>query len=167
MSRVNRRGPVPTRQPKVVLRRSLGVESFTRGRHFRTWNWKNLAEYSPLDIEVDTISGEIKAHETTVIRPRAEGVVWLRWDARPTRAKVRRREVTFVKYLCRVEWLADPQVVEYGGPGSDILGSISGFIVTHRLEEGALVLAAKVLACASVQPGWDRYQHAVENEWTK
>jgi hypothetical protein len=108
------------------------------------------------------------------------------WEAtHKTAIKTQTGEVQFIRYTCEV-WLyrvgvADEEKLSYKGKatvetmgrygftftpardGSRNVIRINGFTVMHRPSDGALTLAAKVLAMAAIQPEFDQYAQDVVN----
>jgi hypothetical protein len=96
----------------------------------------------------DTLSGSIGAHA--------------HWEAVRVTGGVVTHEIQMAKYACRIWTTGDLRRSGGGGWAPPVM--IGPFSVLHRPDDGDVGLAAKVLAMAAVQPGWDSYKAYVK-EW--
>ena len=81
------------------------------------------------------------------------------WVARWQRNVAPKQEVQFATYECEVT------VVEQRDSWSREAFVLGPYSVLHRPDEGDVMLAAKVLAMVSVQPGWREYKERVTKGW--
>jgi hypothetical protein len=94
----------------------------------------------------DTLSGSIGAHA--------------HWEAVRVTGGVVTHEIQMAKYACRIWTTGDLRRSGGGGWAPPVM--IGPFSVLHRPDDGDVGLAAKVLAMAAVQPGWDSYKAYVK-----